>query len=770
MLGGAKAELTEVRAQLQRWRETVPERAQRFHRQLDELLAELDGILKRWMPWVGGTDREQLKLRARRLLGIAGGLAELTQAAGELAGHVQHLDRRSGEVEADLAEWLRERCRRWEIELENMGRHTDRYNELVQEKHVLERIRVDLDGYSQALDVLREAATVLRSLRGLEVAPLEARIPELKKSLLANGLTPEMLDEFRAFLKPLREEADLVRQPPPALQSVSNILTELRGWARQLGETQEVAALEEKKGFYAVDWTRRERVELEALEREARDLLETYRERAFELRRKQLQQLEQEMEGFFEVCGHDPELRRRLERLREEHQGVNRPQLQPKWILEHDKERDFFKATAESYLTELGRRLDSFREKLNKGLEALGRKSLSAAVMKKLGELEVESKRLGEMREVEEILGGLRRSRLFEQELEGLGRQAEQESRELEEEKADLTRRHERLRSAARELAVVAEDLSGPIDALGEGSLSLEEARQSAADLADRLTAEEHRFASQCRAFAADYEAAISETREILERAGAKVVLSQELPAMSEADPPDVAAGHLNARIELYDRLEQDVERQVERALELCRSHLEKLEAIPRETLSSGDRDDLDQVAESLRDAAAASPSGARQRLEHLLELIEQCDIVFQQLRQEEIDAEHALEDLKRRWQEFKSAHLRRYLPEIGDRVEALIHGIPENPRSWRDVRHQLVRAEELFEQLDRQARRLAARDLERDLAALRERTKGAPGEETRRATEKLVAEIEKLENRVLPSATLRMKVRSALRTARRRP
>lgn len=768
MFGGAKAELTEVRTQLVRWRETVPERAQRFHRQLGELLAELDVVVKRWMPWVGGTEREQLKLRARRLLGIAGGLTELTTAADELAADVQRLDRRSGEVQDELAEWLRERCRQWEIELENMGRHTDRYNELVQEKSVLERIRLDLEGHSQAIDVLREAGVVLRSLSGLEVAQLEARIPELKESLLTDGPTAEMLDEFRAFLKPLKEAADLVRQPPPALQSVSSTLNELRGWARQLGEAQKVTLLEEKKGFYALEWIRRDPAELDALKKEAEELLENYRERAFELRREKLQQLEQEMKGFFEVCGHDPELQMRLDRLREEHQRIDKPQLHPKWIERHDKERDFFKATAESYMTELSRRLGSLCEKLDEGLEALARKSLSAAVRKKLGELEFETKRLREMREVEAILGGLRQSRHFEQELEALGRQAEQESRELEEAKVDLARRNERLRSAARELSLSAEDLSGPIKALDEGSLPLEEARQRAEDVVDRLAAEERRFATQCRNIAADYETAISETGEVLARAGAEVSL-EELPAIAESDPPDAAAAHLNARIELYDRLERDLEKQIDQSLEECRSHLEKLEAIPRETLSPGDRDDLDQVVETLRDASGTPSSGPKERLEKLLELLEQCDILFEQLQQEEIEAEQQLEDLKRRWHEFKSAHLRRYLPEIGDRVEALIHGIPEHPRSWRDVRHQLARAEELFGHLDHQARRLAARDLERDLAALRERTKNAPDGDARRDAEELVAEIEKLENRVLPSATLRMKVRGALRAARRR-
>ena len=635
MLGSAKSELSEHRTQLESWRTEVPERARRFHRQAEALSQELDVYLKKWWHWLGNTERQQLANRLERLGNVVDPLRELVGEAERVTKGVERLEERAGHIEPSTSEWLLRCCRQWRVGLEDLGRHTDRPSELAREKMTLHGIRAELEAHETAVGLLHTAREVHRDLEGIDDDELVRRLPEFTGRLEAEGPTEAWLAQFRVFLEPFEKTVETRASPPQALQSVAGMLNELRAWARHLGTLHEVKLLEEKKGFYAVEWTRRDLSELDDLKEEAEELLHRYAESARDLREEKLRKMEEELEDFFAVCGHQPELEERFGRLKQSHRRLDRPQLHPKWLKELDQECSFFKAIVENYQTDLAEWLEKLASKLEHGVRELHEMPLSAEVRQKLRELEFETARLRKMKGVEEILRGLRHGKDFEQDLEALVREARRDVQELEQ-----------------------------------------------------------------------------------------------------------------ARQELVVKLGQ-------------------LEAISPEALGPGDREDLAQVLEVLRDSIERPVTSPRESLALFHDLLEQCRVLFDQVRREEIETRERRESLRGRWQAFKSAHLRRYLPEIGERVEALIHGLPGEVRHLREATAQLQRAEELFTRLDHQTRRLAARDLEESVGRLKELSRRSTDEAAKSRAKELLAAVAQYGHRELPPPTLRMQIRGVLRGVR---
>ncbi len=761
----ARSQLRSLQTRLDRWQESVPPRARRFHDSRQEVSRRIRPLLGRWWQmWISADELERLGGQVRRLEHVADGLGDLVRSADKLEDEARQLGAKAAEAgDSELAAWLEAQAREWLIRVQQIGTNCDRRAELYHDQQILTETESELRLHSTAADWLEEAHGALETLDADPLAAgLKVALPDFRDQLYRDGASQDWIEALAEQVKPLKERADRVRDPPPELQTVTDLLTDLRGWSGQLGELEsEVLELDRhQQRFVAVDWTDEDSGALQEVVDRARSLRTRLLDQALEARRRELERLQRGIHDLFQACGPQPELKDVLKKLEKRHQRVSRHHQHGEWLKGYDRAYNReFKGIASSNQTQLETRLSSLREDLLTGLGELRSRPLSDAVRQDANELEHDVRELSRLEGVEKILGGLRHTPDLERRLEELDRGARQDIQDLKATQAALEARSSRLQAEAARIELDLPGLGDEIEALGTVA-ELEQARQAAGRLEGELDTQSRQLVERCRELLVEWGDKAVAVAGALRQTGNPVEDPPEVVLGDDVEPRH-ATEAAEESVQLYYRLSDQAGAAI---ADLDRRRLElraELEPLRLEDLAPGDREDADQLLVELEEGSWSDAEDNLERLRLLAQLVEKCELLLGRLRQDQIAAEQHLDNLRRRLRRFNEAQLRRHCPELTDRVTALVYGVSEQPRQWAAVRHQLELAEKLFGRLERQATRLAARDLERAAEALRRPVPGAP-EEAAATAEALLAELAACGHGRLPPVTLRMRLLNA--------
>jgi hypothetical protein len=754
----AKSDLLDLENRLAELESSVPDSAQRFHELRRELKEQVRKNLASWRWRMPDEEFERLSERLRRLSEAAKGLTAQIGRAKQLQSEVRQLEESSQKATGpELGPWLKRRCRDWSIALKHVGTNTDRAAELGPDDVVLDRTETEVRLHAQALDWLRKAEQVLAVLGSdLHAAGLKAELPELEQRLYREGASAEWLQQLRSLVQPLQPLANRVEDPPPELQTVSALLTALRGWSRQLGTLErEVEILEQQRHFAAVEWTTAQIQELVTQAERLRDQLVSQAKREHDQR---LAELADQLDDLRQACGPQPALEQRLDELGG--QPFDSYQLFRNWLSLLEKVRNSFLAIANNNTGALERRRDLLVRELSGRLDQVRKKPVSDDVKRQAEVTEHELRQVAEAEGAEELLVALRHRRDLEHQVAVLTQQAEEEIAQLSQQLKALQEQNRELQQLAGAAGLAVANLASRILELEGQEASLEEARKRATDLVAEMEGTRQAFVERCRALLAERILSIESTVGILRQAGHPFPLSA-LPALAPAAGPGEAVQALTDAMTLDGQILQAVKRSlrgVERRLKQAAAHLA---GIPLTALGAEDR----ELAEQLREKIAAdSRPRARglERLGRVSQLVQDCDVLFVRLLQEETRARDRLETLRLQLRRLTERRLRRFCPELADRVTALVYGIPDQPRQWRAVHHQLDVAAALLARVEAQAQRLASQELDRALEVLQRQLRVADDPGSREAARVLLDEVEALGQDDLPPMNLHLRVLNA--------
>lgn len=756
-LSKARPELESIQEQLRGWQTSMPPRARRFHGVVADLDTELHKVQAPWRLVIGDEVLERLRDRTRRLRGVAGPLGELIRAAERLGEEVRMLGQRGQDAGSpQVAQWLERKCRDWSILLDNLGTDCDRESDLQRDRHRLDDAESAIRLHDQALSWLQEARRVLSLLGAdLKAASLQAALPDLELALLRDGGSLEWLHQIKTLVQPLKDQANRIQDPPQELKTVSLLLTDLRGWSRQLGEPESrVEQLEQRHRFYAADWNP---ADLQDLAGEAERLRDHLVARAQELRSRKLEELEAQMTDLFQACGHQPELKARFDELKL--RPLDRYQYFSAWMTQFQRVEQLFWSTATNQEGGLQKRLTRLVEGLRQGLQALRAQPLSDAVREETGVLEYDVGQIAQAEGAEAMLRGLRRSSGLEDRIAELSRQATRDLEELSRQQKELLSLNEELQQQAREIGMDFPDLTPRIEELNHGAEepSLERARQLAGTLAGEMDTLRSWLIQHCRELLDRQLAEIRGIAGVLQQVGKPFSLAA-LPAFAEDAGAREAVQALAAGTDLRERVQKAAEealRDFEGRRKQARTALEQIHL---ESLGPGEKETAEQLLQEVEDGSWSLPAALADRLAGLALLVEKSDLLFQQLHQEERSALDHLAVLQRRMQRLRDNQMRQFCPELTSRVEALVYGIPGKPWQWSAVHEQLDLAERLFTQVEVQATRMAADQLDRAVRHLRNGSGLAQEPEVRM----LLEELDRYDQEELPPVILRLKIVNA--------
>ncbi len=361
------------------------------------------------------------------------------------------------------------------------------------------------------------------------------------------------------------------------------------------------------------------------------------------------------------------------------------------------------------------------------------------------------------------MLRALGRSGEMKRTLDRLTRQAREDSEELSRQQEALREAYRDLRLRASEAGHTLPDLAERIEDLSRGKdePSLERARQLAADLAAELDRQRQEVLRWCRSLLDRRMAEIRATAEALRRTGTPFTLP-EIPLLQEDASPGDAILALKRAEEVGALLLAAVETALHSCEERRLQAQAALQQLRPESLGPDERETVAQLLQELDKGSWADSENLVERFELLSQVVEMCDLLFQRLNEEERSARSRREALRRRLQRHTENQMRRFSPDLTDRVADLVYGIPDEPASWRAVQEQLGVAELLLARIETHAARLAAEELDRAAETLR----GRRGRSATPEVRTLLADLERYSDEELPPVILRTRIVNAARKA----
>lgn len=760
-IGHARVLFEEFAAKLRSWETTIPARATAFHAARAGLAAQIGSAFPFWRLSIGDEVVERFRDRLERLQGVADPLALLIHSAITMEAEVDTLANhivRDGDSE--LASWIESQQRESLVTLSRLGTRCERDSDLPDDQKTLADTLVKVRLLEEAIDLLREAERVTKAL-ATDIAAIEliSLLPQFRSRLLREGATPEWLKELRGHLQPLSALAARVQDPPAELGDFETILREARGWSKWLPKFTDETEQLRMRGLKKIDWSS---AQVQELLDAATGLRQRLIEEALEVRRKKLELLEEQMNDLRRAAGPQADLDKRFAALR---QSVpNAPLAFEEWLEDFEKIQSNFKSIAFLQETDLDSRLREMIAKLDQKIAELTKRALSQEVSDAAVLI---ARDLGRPMpaDAEDILRRLRDVDELGRQLDELARQADSDDRDLETRISELTSRSQRLQAAGlRVKRVTLAPSAFPakrIAALSKTPVGAPlAARQK---LVDDVTVELHaielKFVEGCRAEFARELARVQHADYVLQLTG--IVPSEDMPAPISGDAsPHMAAQAVVEAAKLFQLLSRkgrEVLKEQETRAAQIRS---ALSALPARELAPGDRQTAERLGKDLDDVLALQKQQVFDRLDQVGKRVREGGRFVAQLRQEEQSARDRLAVLRARLQHFHQEQLDHYCPELTERVEALVYGVPKDPRRWSAVHHQLDVAAELFDRVEAHARRLAADELmgaEEDLRKLlsggrTDPTSGSPAQA-------LLAELQACGPDVLPSAALRARV-----------
>jgi hypothetical protein len=753
--------------------ERVPTRARRFHRERNEIDSRIRTLLARWwMVWIDDNELLRLNEATRRLGRITDSLVELCRKAEQLEGDIQRLADDTARLgDDDLSGWFSGVCESRLVRLRRLGADSDREAELFHEHQEIVTIEEWVRFHLQAVSWLRKAITVQAELAASMHEPavaLRDGLPPLKEQLQSEAADHSWLEQLKELVAAADELVQRSQDPPRGLQTVKQLLQEMHGWSHQLGEhRRELEELEQQHDLVTQDWLQLDRESVkesvnEVLTR-AEDLAARLRQRSQELRHTALRRIEEQMLELVESCGPQPDLEQRIEPLRS--QAVRLPPQHASWLRRCQETENLFISIAESHELTLEQRLQAEISELSKSLQDLRDQPISDEVSREADRVQDETDKLHLLAGAIGMLEGLQRIKTLKSTIEQLVYQAGQDKNELDRRQQALKQQNDMLQEQSALLDLELADYSSRISRLSEDD-QLEVARSAADELATELEEQQQLLLSLCRQRLDRQHQHVQRTMQALNAAGCPPVEDFEQPDMERViapgtEPPQAAAAVL-AGEQHGQKLSTLVEHAVRHLDQQRQDRLAEMQATPAETLPPGEREDAEQLLEELREGSWSYTDEPVQQLHLLAELLARCRLHLDSLKSEQMQADSCLQNLRRRLQRFKENHLRRFCPELTDRVTSLVFGVPDLCRDWEVAGAQLALAEQLLASLELQAPRQAVRDLEDHAQSLRRQVQClAEDDPAAQEARAVLDELEQLSPYQLPSAGLRMRVRN---------
>ena len=772
-----RALLIELRDRLLAGGDAVPTRAESFHRERAALLAQLEGALS----WRGVLGRgqstallaPQVEAVAARGLALHDLFERLAQIEQQLAAATQTLGRVAAPALRD-PDALPARLEHLAAEARRLGRQVKTDDDLMVDQRRGETLRTAGLRLGEALGLWLSAESALAGIRApSRTAALEAALPDLGERLCRLGPTPEWKAELQALVDPLEQ---LARRPQPrAITETEKIIKALPRWARTLGEDGDAgAALSERFKARRKEWPGEDDRTFVELFEQARALEQGLLERAAAERRAALADLAARCALFADLVGADPGLDELVRDLGAE--TPDDPRDHEDWCAQLRDARAAFqnrvKRSESALVTSLGAGLAQCRQRL----EALGpipRLDARDGELARLRDTFDGLARAGQGADPLTLLDQVAGVRGLRAALDALEEAMGRDHAGLEEGRAALRRRSHQLAGLARGLAIVlpALPLEDPIAAAGPGSdpgggapsspnpSSLEQARLELDRQGLLLTAAEAGFTRVCD------EAITADTRR-----GERVlaVLTGERRAAAPPDPgpaprtgdPGALAGHLAAVRSRLAAVEALLVAEEEALTAAAVRQQGALAAIPREPLGHHDRTERDALLRQFQQWRPDTPADPVDRLGALRELIESARHSEERIAAAARRLHARGVALEERVRRFNGLSLQGYCPPLYARVEALVH--PPAQTRWPPGAQagQLAEAERLLRLLERQAQRLAAREIGATLQVLERHARRTRDPQV----QALVAEVLGLPPEQPPPVRLRRRLAEQLR------
>ena len=759
-----RALLIDLRDRLLAGAEAVPPRAESFHREHAALLAEVAAALS----WRGVLGRGQSTPRlvprvaalAARGEALQGLFDRLARIEGQLAVATQSLERIRAPALRD-PDCIPAMLEHLGAEVRRLGRQVRTDDDLMVDQRRCETTRIASARLAEALALWLSAEAVLTRIRASSrTAALEAALPELGERLCHTGPTPEWQAEVKALVDPLEQLAS--REQPREITQTQLIIKALPRWARTLGEDCDACdALAERFTARRKDWPGEDDRTFDELFEQARALEQGLVERAAERRRAGLSDLGARCALFAQLVGADPGLDELVQDLSAE--TPDNPRDHEDWCEQlRDADAAFqnrVKRSETTLLATFGADLGDCRARLE-ALGPLPRRPERDAELARLRDGFDRLARTGQGADPLTLLKQVERARGLRSDLEALQAGLHEDEAALAAAHADLERRRRWLEERAPGLGITVPAMAADNQASGAAPVP----GAAGAQLAQQerlLSTAEARFAQVAR------EAIDTANR----RSGQLLtVLTPERVSAAGLDPaaippaPDGALGGIDdtlgqvrTRLAALESLAADEEQ----SLTAGAAHLrEVLELIPAAPLGRHDRDDREAMLRQLQQWRPDAPTDPVERLIALRELIENARHIEQRIAAAARQLQARRAALGERLRRFNGLFLQGYCPDLYGRVEALVHPPAQTrwPRGGEEG--QLREAERLFRLLERQAQRLAAREIGETVQLLERQARRGAGPQVRA----LVAAVQGLPPEQPPPARLRRQLAEQLR------
>jgi serine/threonine protein kinase/DNA repair exonuclease SbcCD ATPase subunit len=751
----AYSELRQFHEQLRRLELTVPSRARGFRDNAADRDREVERALSNRWRWPKKESRELLRDRVLRLWDVSEPLSAAIREAEQIEKELHVLDRGVTAIpDPQTRSWLTDRSKRWFTELRQIGAAAYRPMDLQDDQDRVRKLRDGVLLHAQVLSRLEEAEWVLSILGSTaQTAPLSAALPDLHDQLRKQGPTDDWLKRIQILVQPLRDAARKARNPLQELEKLLPVLVDLRSWSQELQASQpEVEQLDQR--YHALK-SGAKLADVDALAQDCEALRQQFLLMAGGLRDHKINELEARVKLLASVCGPQPDLEERVRGLKR--MRLEEPRAVPDWTSRFQELDEHFRSVLAAQESALAQGIAQAVTRLQDKLLALREQPLSDETRQAAVALEDEVRELGRPAAADLLLGKLRQYNELAERIEQLKRRATEDLQELYKQQQALRELNGELQTQAQQTELTVPDLSQRIDELDEGAKepSLERARQLADSLSNDLKGLQRRFEEQGRSLLAERTAEIHAITEALRKIEQPLAVAP-LPEIGNGAKPAEVAQVVIAVLEQARQAREAAEqvfRQQEEQLQSARSIL-RLDH--REDLRPDEREAASLLLVQIEQDLAENDSNKVGRLERRWRLIEACTPLLSHFHSDERTARELRAALQERLRRQSTQNLRRFCPELADRVSGLIYGIPEQPREWKAFQAQLAEAEHLLARMERQSAHLAAEELSRAVRSLRE--KGG----ARLEVDGLLAELDRHPREALPPWPLRQKVLAA--------
>jgi hypothetical protein len=729
--------LRSYRDRLQRWAADVPRDAVAFHQERTELLDQTDEALR-----LGGllTSGDAAHLIFKGLQDLEGVATELSSLFARKVAVEQSIDEAIDAAaslrDEAVEQQMQSRRADWRSALVRYGTHVRRQVDLVEDRAEIEHVAALVRETREALKLLnevrerREDAAHETSLR----APLIAGFDGWKLRFRQEGATPSLLEEIEERLTPLRlrPPRKVEEAPVATLSAVRTLIGDAQGWS----SVQDGAgAFEVEEMNHHLDqiesaWPAADLMRLQELEAEARAFVEAARTKGRDTRSQILGRLQEwlrHLRASAGARGLDATLDKQLDELTgmaaETHDGFR------DWIDRCARVEQYFTNFATSRRQAL---VNLLSERLAASLARIGAVPADQLTRSLQVDLRMVETRLATARNIvgenslEQLFAALSNVDRDVRTIEEIKHRGDAEKRALEERRARELERFLRLRAAAMAVEARMPDLEPELTTVLSDTPSLDLGSQRLAALELQINGLTETFLERCGREVDELVAAASEDTQLL----AHVTTSPVTPApalvlAATAGPEEAAATLREARTRkagLTTCLEQEVQRLRGERDQALADMTEWFAAT--DVLAPADRG----AAEALQQELGAPPdttSNAGVRV--LFDLLAKHESLHERVRSDQLVSRRRAKRLAKRLQALADDGLTQFDPVGTARCFGLIEAVPFATQQWMLVKRQIEEAARLLDQLEKQGRRLAARDVEVAHAILTHATHNDP-------------------------------------------